>query len=103
MDRVILDALYERVSLGQFLACDGAKPAIGAVGELERVDEDKVEVVVRDAGESVEIREAISTLKEVCSEVNSFLSELNLYVLDAYAQVHPYEEVAYEVYKMEPF
>ncbi|TFK66049.1 hypothetical protein BDN72DRAFT_772541 [Pluteus cervinus] len=67
--------------VGQFLASDGAKPAIGAVGELERVDEDKVEVVVRDEGESREITEAITALKEV----------------------RPYEEVAYEVYRMEPF
>ena len=61
------------------MASDGAKPAIGAVGELERVDEDKVEVVVRDGGESKEIIEAITALKEVC--VQSFVLQYPLPLL----------------------
>ncbi|KAF8655625.1 hypothetical protein AX16_002979 [Volvariella volvacea WC 439] len=66
---------------GQFKPCSGANPTIGEAGRLEYVEEDKVELVVNDEGENKALKEAIRSLKGA----------------------HPYEEVAYEVYKMEPF
>ncbi|KAJ7115977.1 hypothetical protein C8R44DRAFT_793793 [Mycena epipterygia] len=70
---------YEQVAFltrgtGQFLPGPNARPAIGAVGTLERVEEDRVEVLVVGP-----VREIILALKTV----------------------HPYEEVAYDVYKLE--
>ncbi|KAF2201329.1 structural toxin protein RtxA [Delitschia confertaspora ATCC 74209] len=64
--------------MGQFRPGEGANPNIGEVGKLEEVEEVKVEVmcVGRDvAGKAVE----------------------------ALKKAHPYEEPAYEVYKMEDF
>jgi hypothetical protein len=56
----------------------GANPTIGAVGEAEEVSEERVEIRC----ETVEItRDAVRVLKEV----------------------HPYEEVAYDVVKLEDF
>ena len=67
---------YERCSwytlcTGTFLAGEGADPAIGAVGEEERVQEYRVEMVVPE--------EALQP------------------VLDALRDAHPYEEVAVDV------
>ena len=59
---------------GTFLPCDGARPAIGTVGTLERVPEIRVEMVVQQR----ELQGVIAA------------------VLD----VHPYEEVAYDVYAL---
>ncbi|KAF8952194.1 hypothetical protein BDZ97DRAFT_1931144 [Flammula alnicola] len=67
--------------LGQFMPKASANPVIGAVGQLEFVEEDRVELVVNDKGEHEELRRAIKELKNV----------------------HPYEEVAYDVYKLENF
>ncbi|KDR75574.1 hypothetical protein GALMADRAFT_68622 [Galerina marginata CBS 339.88] len=64
---------------GQFLPKTGANPTIGTVGQLELVEEDRVEIVVN--GEHTAVRKAIMELKNV----------------------HPYEEVAYDVYKLEVF
>ncbi|KAJ6591561.1 GTP cyclohydrolase 1 type 2/Nif3 [Mycena vulgaris] len=61
---------------GQFRPAADAHPAIGSVGKLEFVEEDRVEVVVLD-----QIRDVVRELKTV----------------------HPYEEVAYDVYKLEDF
>lgn len=55
---------------------EGAVPNIGAVGQVERVEEMRVEMLC--VGEDV-MRKAVGELK----------------------RVHPYEEVAYDVYKME--
>lgn len=62
---------------GRFLPGAGAHPAIGSVGKLEEVEEEKIEVVC----EATHIKAVITALKKA----------------------HPYEEVAYEVYKMEDF
>ncbi|KAF7349615.1 putative GTP cyclohydrolase 1 type 2 [Mycena sanguinolenta] len=72
---------YERCAFltrgtGQFCATAGANPTIGTPGTLERVEEDRVEVLVLER-----IREVVATLKDV----------------------HPYEEVAYDVYKLEDY
>ena len=69
--------------LGEGLAYAGrrsavANPAIGEVGREETVEEYKVEILYRD--EEI-AREAVREMK----------------------LAHPYEEVAYEVYKVEDF
>ncbi|MEO8814478.1 MAG: Nif3-like dinuclear metal center hexameric protein [Mycobacterium sp.] len=60
---------------GQFLPCDGASPTIGRVGAVERVTEDRVEVVapVQARGQ----------------------------VLAALRSAHPYEEPAFDVFAMQ--
>jgi hypothetical protein len=62
---------------GQFRPLPGSDPAIGGVGQLERVDEYKVEMVCEDAL----IVAAVAALKAA----------------------HPYEEPAYQVWKLEMF
>lgn len=59
---------------GQFRPTDGANPFLGEVGNLERVEEWKVELVCADEC----IREALTALK----------------------QAHPYEEVAFDVWQL---
>lgn len=59
---------------GQFRPTDGANPFLGEVGNLERVEEWKVELVCADEC----IREALAALK----------------------QAHPYEEVAFDVWRL---
>lgn len=67
---------YETRGTGQFRAEDGANPAIGKVGEVEQVEEVKVEMLC--AG------------KELASRA---MGELR--------SVHPYEEPVMEVYRLE--
>ncbi|MFC6670138.1 NGG1p interacting factor NIF3 [Marinobacterium aestuariivivens] len=62
---------------GQFRPLAGSRPHIGSHGELEKLDEWKVEMVCADG----HIREAIAALK----------------------RTHPYEEVAYDVWRLETF
>jgi len=68
---------FETLGVGQFKPIDGAKPHIGELEKIEHVKEYKIEMTCEDKL----IKEAIKVLKEV----------------------HPYEEVAYEVFKMEEF
>lgn len=68
---------FQTKGVGQFRPLDGADPHIGKVGELEQVEELKVELVCRDDL----IRDAIAALKAA----------------------HPYEEPAYEVWKLAEF
>ncbi len=68
---------FETLGMGQFRAINNANPAIGSLHKLEKIQEYKVEMIC----EAKLIKEAIRTLKEV----------------------HPYEEVAYEVFSMENF
>ena len=70
---------YERCSwytagTGTFLAGEGAAPAVGEVGEEERVAEYRVEIVV---------------------PVESLAA-----AVEALRQAHPYEEVAYDLYPL---
>ncbi|KAF7718937.1 Ngg1p interacting factor 3, NIF3 family protein [Penicillium ucsense] len=67
---------FQTQGQGQFLPSDGANPAIGAVDQLEQVEEMKVEVMC--VGRSV----MLDAVRELI-------------------KAHPYEEVAYEVYRME--
>lgn len=62
---------------GQFRPLEGSQPFLGQHGEVERVSEYKVELVCEDGL----IGEAIAAFK----------------------QAHPYEEPAYEVYRLEAF
>ena len=66
---------WEVEGTGQFRPLQGASPFLGNVGEVERVAEYKVEMICKDEL----IQQAVQTLKEA----------------------HPYEEVAYEVIKLE--
>jgi len=68
---------FETLGIGQFKPIEGAKPFLGEVNMLEKVDEYKVEMICSDEL----INEAVKVLKET----------------------HPYEEVAYEVFRMEEF
>ncbi|KAG8966080.1 hypothetical protein FRC03_012564 [Tulasnella sp. 419] len=58
---------------GQFKPLENANPTIGSVGQVEFVEEDKVEVAVQG-----DVKAAVAELRKV----------------------HPYEEPAYEVYQM---
>lgn len=61
---------------GQFLPLDGATPAIGSVGAIEHVTEDRVEVIA-----------------PACARAR---------VLAALRAAHPYEEPAFDVFALEP-
>ncbi|KAI0645135.1 hypothetical protein C8Q79DRAFT_927380 [Trametes meyenii] len=85
---------------GQFLPLEGARPAIGAVGKPETVEEDRVEVLVlgRAGGgmEGATIAGANANADaDAGVDMRSVLQELK--------KVHPYEEVAYDVYRLEDF
>ena len=67
---------FETPGKGQFMPSEGAHPNIGAVGELTKVDEMKVEVLC--VGGDVMVG-----------------------AVDALKRAHPYEEPAYEVYALE--
>ncbi|MEK7638746.1 MAG: hypothetical protein AAB388_01155 [Patescibacteria group bacterium] len=62
---------------GRFRGNGESKPTIGAPGQLEEVEEESIEIVMEESL----LRLVIQKLKEV----------------------HPYEEPAYEVYKLEDF
>jgi len=68
---------FETLGTGQFKPTESANPHIGEIGRIERVQEYKVEMICSDEL----IKKAVDRLKKV----------------------HPYEEVAYEVLKMEMF
>lgn len=68
---------FETVGFGQFKPKDKANPYLGKLGEIEIVEEYKIEMICEDEL----INRAIETLKSA----------------------HPYEEVAYEVFKLEEF
>ena len=68
---------WESLGQGQFKPIENANPTIGELDTLEILDEYKVEMICSDKL----IHKAVETLKES----------------------HPYEEVAYEVFKMEEF
>ena len=66
---------FETLGVGQFKPLKGANPHIGEVEKVEHVDEYKLEMICEDAL----IKKAVEVLKKA----------------------HPYEEVAYEVFRME--
>ncbi|KAF9562960.1 hypothetical protein CPC08DRAFT_706286 [Agrocybe pediades] len=66
---------------GQFRPNHAANPAIGTPGQLEYVEEDRVELIVDYSEENKGLKKTIRELKKA----------------------HPYEEVAYDVFKLEDF
>ena len=68
---------FETQGIGQFRPIDEANPFLGQLDTVELVKEYKVEMICSDEL----IKEAVKVLKEA----------------------HPYEEVAYEVFRMEEF
>jgi len=68
---------WQVLGQGQFRPLDGSQPFIGQTGQIEQVEEWKVELVVADEL----IRETVAALKSS----------------------HPYETPAYEVWKLEDF
>jgi hypothetical protein len=68
---------WQVLGLGQFRPLDGSQPFIGEAGQVEQVEEWKVELVVAD--------------------------ELIRAVVTALKQSHPYETPAYEVWRLEDF
>jgi hypothetical protein len=68
---------WQVLGQGQFRPLDGSQPFIGQTGEIEQVEEWKVELVVADEL----IQQAVAALKHS----------------------HPYETPAYEVWKLESF
>ncbi len=69
------DSTSFTISQGRFRPNDSAHPAIGEAGQLEKVQEAKVEVI--------------------------FPEHLEQKILRAMYAVHPYEEVAYDLFKMD--
>ncbi|PYH43148.1 uncharacterized protein BP01DRAFT_358905, partial [Aspergillus saccharolyticus JOP 1030-1] len=67
---------FQTPGTGQFLPGEGANPAIGSVGDVEHVEEMKVEIMC--VGRTIMLQ-----------------------AVEALVKAHPYEQVAYEVYKME--
>ncbi|AEO67279.1 uncharacterized protein THITE_2116177 [Thermothielavioides terrestris NRRL 8126] len=72
------ECCFTVLGTGQFRPGDAANPHIGKVGQLEHVEEARVETLC--VGEET-ARKAVAALKKA----------------------HPYEEPAYEVYKLEDF
>ena len=66
---------FQTRGTGQFRPLEGADPHIGRVGDLERVEELKVELVCEDAL----IRQAVAALR----------------------LAHPYEEPAFDLWRLE--
>jgi len=51
--------------IGQFKPTADAQPAIGTLGQLEFVEEDRVELLVNDQGQKVQLKNAIQELQKV--------------------------------------
>ena len=67
---------WSATGVGQFLPQDGATPTIGSVGTVERVSEDRIEVIAS--------------------------SRLRGHVLASMRASHPYEEPAFDVFELAP-
>ena len=68
---------WQTEGTGQFRALQGSQPALGEQGKLEQVQELKIELVCADQF----IKKAVSAIKNA----------------------HPYEEPAYDVWRLEDF
>lgn len=68
-------ASFSTKGIGRFMPQKGAKPAIGEVGKLEEVEEEKIEIICQED----KVRDIVAAIKET----------------------HPYEEIPLEVYKLE--
>lgn len=65
-------ASFSIKGVGRFKPLKGAKPAIGSIGKLEEVEEERIEVVIQ----------------------KDKLEQL----INAIRKVHPYEEMAFDIY-----
>ena len=65
---------FSSKGIGRFIPKEGAKPSIGAVGKSEEVEEERVEMI--------------------CPKDKA------LKVIEAMKKVHPYEEVAFDIYPL---
>ncbi|KAF3929817.1 hypothetical protein AA313_de0204394 [Arthrobotrys entomopaga] len=72
------ECAWVAIGTGQFRPIKSAKPHLGNVGELEKVEEARVETVI--TGEET-VRKVVAALKGA----------------------HPYEEVAYDILRLEDF
>lgn len=66
---------FSSIGYGRYRGNEKSNPAIGSALNYEKVEEERIEVIVNE-----------SVLKNVIAEVK---------------KVHPYEEVAFDVYKLE--
>ncbi|RPD57944.1 hypothetical protein L226DRAFT_547749 [Lentinus tigrinus ALCF2SS1-7] len=88
---------------GQFLPLEGANPAIGEVGKPERVEEDRVEVLVLARADSDSASDKLKEGTNTHADGESQSAVEMGAVLQELRKVHPYEEVAYDVYRLEDF
>jgi hypothetical protein len=65
---------FSSKGIGRFFPLEGAKPAIGKVGKLEEVEEERIEMICSK-----------ESIKKVVDEIK---------------RAHPYEEVAYNIYPL---
>ena len=65
---------FSSVGFGRYLPLDGAKPAIGEAGKFEKVEEERIETVCE---------------KKIAKKI-----------IEAIKKVHPYEEVALDIYPL---
>lgn len=68
-------ASFTSVGIGRFVPLPGAEPAIGEVGEMTEVEEERVE----------------------CQVEEEYLNA----VLEALRATHPYEEIAYDLFPLD--
>ncbi len=67
-------ASFSSRGIGRFIPGEGAKPAIGEVGKLEEVEEERIEVVCQKE----KVKEVVAAIKAT----------------------HPYEEIPLEIYEI---
>lgn len=67
-------ASFTNRGIGRFIPGDGAKPAIGTVGKLEEVEEEKIEVICKKE----KVKDVVAAIKAT----------------------HPYEEIPIEIYPL---
>ncbi len=67
-------ASFSTRGIGRFIPAAGAQPVIGEIGELEEVEEERIEVICQED----KVREVVAAIKKV----------------------HPYEEVPLEIYQL---
>jgi hypothetical protein len=68
---------FSSIGYGRYRGNEKSNPSIGVAGNYEKVEEERIEVIVNE-----------NILKTVIAEVK---------------KVHPYEEVAFDVYKLESY
>lgn len=67
--------IFSSSGIGTFKPTEGAKPFIGSINKLEHVEESRIETIVRE-----------KDLSRITKKIN---------------KIHPYEEVAYDIYPLE--